>query len=105
MTREALSRDTQKQDFFDNPKNIRWMLRGFYVVCGLLLIADFFVHRHIYVYFERLPAFYPLYGFVACLLLVFVGKILRSAVKRDEAYYDKAESGAGETHKDVREAE
>jgi hypothetical protein len=34
------------------------------------------------------PASYSVYGFVACVLLVLVGILLRRAVMRDEGYYD-----------------
>lgn len=96
----------EQHGFFDNPKTIRWIRRALYTICALLLIADFVVHRHIYVYFERLPAFYPLYGFVSCVGLVLIAQILRSAVKRDENYYGEAEhSPADEIEKSPKEAE
>jgi hypothetical protein len=33
------------------------------------------------------PASYTIYGFVSCVLLVLVGRVLRRIVMRDEAYY------------------
>ncbi len=79
----------QKVPFFDNPKNVMWILRIFYAICVLLIVADFVVHRHIYVSFEEIPAFYALYGFVACVVLVVIAKAMRKFVMRDEKYYDK----------------
>lgn len=79
----------QKIPFFDNPKNVMWILRIFYAICILLVVADFIVHRHIYVSFEEIPAFYALYGFVACVVLVVIAKAMRKIVMRDEHYYDK----------------
>lgn len=35
------------------------------------------------------PASYSAYGFVACVLLVLLGILLRRAVMRDERYYDR----------------
>jgi membrane protein YdbS with pleckstrin-like domain len=81
----------QKIPFFDNPKNVMWILRIFYAICILLVVADFIVHRHIYVSFEEIPAFYALYGFVACVVLVVIAKAMRKFVMRDEHYYDKRE--------------
>lgn len=81
----------QKIPFFDNPKNVMWILRVFYAICILLVVADFIVHRHIYVSFEEIPAFYALYGFVACVVLVVIAKAMRKFVMRDEHYYDKRE--------------
>ncbi|GAB2509023.1 hypothetical protein [Microbulbifer agarilyticus] len=81
----------EKQDFFDNPNNIRNMLRVFYVICALLFAADFVVHRHTEFRFEGLPGFYPIYGFVGCVILVFAAKWMRTFLMRPEDYYDKRE--------------
>ena len=35
------------------------------------------------------PASYAIYGFVACVILVLVGRILRRVVVRDEDYYSR----------------
>ncbi|MFQ3251404.1 MAG: hypothetical protein ACI9O6_003251 [Glaciecola sp.] len=79
----------QKVAFFDKPKNVTWMMRIFYAICVLLVVADFIVHRHIYVSFEEIPTFYALYGFVACVVLVVIAKEMRKLVMRDENYYDE----------------
>ena len=81
----------QKIPFFDNPKNVMWILRIFYAICILLVVADFIVHRHIYVSFEEIPAFYALYGFVACVVLVVIAKEMRKVLMRKEDYYDVKE--------------
>lgn len=73
----------------DKPENHRLILRVLYVVCALLVLADFVVHRHIYTDIERVPAFYALYGFVALVGVVAAAKGLRLLVKRDEGYYDR----------------
>jgi hypothetical protein len=75
--------------FFDKPENIKKMLRVFYVVCGLLVVADFIVHRHVYHDWESIPAFYAIYGFVGCSVLVFVAKAMRKVIMRGEDYYDE----------------
>ena len=79
---------TEKKYLFDNPGNVDRLLRGFYVLCALLVIVDFIVHRHIEMTWENLPAFYALYGFVACVLLVLLAKLMRKVVMRKEDYYD-----------------
>jgi len=84
-----MSDTTEKKHLFDNPRNVDRLLRGFYVICILLVIVDFFVHRHIYMAWENLPAFFALYGFVACVLLVLLAKLLRKVVMRKEDYYDE----------------
>ncbi|GAA3916058.1 hypothetical protein [Litoribacillus peritrichatus] len=79
----------EPQGFFDKPENISKMLKVFYVVCALLVVADFIVHRHIYHSWENIPAFYAIYGFVGCSLLVFIAKWMRTFLMREEDYYDK----------------
>ncbi len=75
--------------FFDKPENIKKMLKVFYVLCALLVVADFIVHRHIYHDWENIPAFYAIYGFVGCSVLVFVAKAMRKVIMRGEDYYDE----------------
>lgn len=78
----------EKVYFLDKPGNVDRLLRVFYVICGLLFMADFIVHRHISHDWEQLPAFYAFYGFVACVLLVLIAKLLRRLLMREEDYYD-----------------
>ncbi|MBN8430237.1 hypothetical protein JF535_05145 [Microbulbifer salipaludis] len=81
----------EKQAFFDNPDNIRTMLRVFYGICILLFALDFVIHRHTEFRAEGLPGFYPVYGFVGCVVLVFAAKWMRTFLMRPEDYYDKRE--------------
>ena len=79
----------EKKYFFDKPDNVKWVLRVFYVICAILVIADFIFHRHIGLAWEEIPAFYAIYGFIACVLLVLVAKEMRKVVMRKEDYYDE----------------
>lgn len=79
----------KKLYFFDKPENVNRVLYGFYAICALLVILDFVIHRHIGLDWERIPAFYALYGFVACVLLVVIAKQMRKLVMRKEDYYDE----------------
>lgn len=81
--------EKEKKHFFDSPGNVKKFIKGFYVICALLLIIDFFVPKHGHYYWEDVPEFYAAYGLVACIVLVLVSKyILRRLVKRREDYYD-----------------
>jgi hypothetical protein len=82
------SKKDEPQDFFDKPENVRLILRIFYGVCIVLLALDLIVHRHIYHAWEKLPGFYPLYGFVGCVVLVLIAKEMRKVLMRKEDYYD-----------------
>ena len=78
----------EKQYLFDKPENVNRLLRGFYILCGILFALDFAVHRHVYLDWERLPGFYAIFGFVACVLLVLIAKEMRKVLMRKEDYYD-----------------
>ncbi|MFQ5329185.1 MAG: hypothetical protein ACE5D4_04245 [Thermodesulfobacteriota bacterium] len=79
----------KKEHIFDKPQNVKRLLRGFFVALVVLLVLDFFVHKHTFFPWEEWPEFYAIFGFVACVLLVLVSKyVLRPLVKRKEDYYD-----------------
>ena len=84
-----MSEPDQKTHLFDNPRNVERLLNGFYVICILLVIADFIIHRHTTMAWEKIPAFYAIYGFIACVVLVIVAKLMRKVVMRPENYYDE----------------
>lgn len=91
--------------WLDEPHNVRKMIRGFYWLCGLVIMADvvFTVGWHKHAAFgadsnlhslETLPAFYGIYGFLACVGLVYVSKLMRDwqgkkTLIREEDYWDK----------------
>ncbi|MFT5594525.1 MAG: hypothetical protein ACI8SR_002916 [Oceanicoccus sp.] len=79
----------EPKGFFEKPENINKMLKVFYVICVLLVLADFIVHRHVYHSWENIPAFYAIYGFVGCSILVFIAKWMRTFLMRSEDYYDE----------------
>lgn len=79
----------EPKGFFDKPENISKMLKVFYVICVLLVVADLIVHRHIYHDWENLPAFYAIYGFIGCVILVLIAKEMRKFLMRGEDYYDE----------------
>ena len=78
-----------KKYLFDNPRNVKILLRSFFSSLVILLIIDFFIQKHPHFAWEEWPQFYAVYGFVACVVLVLAAKyILRPLVKRREDYYD-----------------
>jgi len=78
---------SEREYFFDNPKNLKWGLRIFYLISAGLLLIDVVLHRHVMHEWESLVGFYAIYGFVACVLLVLIAKQLRKVVMRKEDYY------------------
>ena len=86
--KEARDSQVKKQHIFDKPQNVRRLLRVFYFICFALMVADYFIHRHIEHPIESIFGFYGLYGFIACVLLVLVAKEMRKALMRKEDYYE-----------------
>jgi predicted tellurium resistance membrane protein TerC len=84
-----MSAEKEKTHIFDKPENVDRLLKVFYAICILLVGADFIVHRHIGFNWEKIPAFYAIYGFVACVLLVVLAKRMRNVLMREEDYYDE----------------
>jgi len=74
--------------FLDSEKNQLRVRKYFYISLVILLIVDFFVPKHVHFSWETAPCFYAVYGFIACVSLIFVAKLLRLLVKRREDYYD-----------------
>ncbi|MFC1849360.1 hypothetical protein ACFL27_04040 [candidate division CSSED10-310 bacterium] len=73
---------------FDNPRNVKIFLIGFYIFLGILLIADFFIHKHADFPWQEAHNFFAAYGFLSCVSLIFIAKALRLLVKRKEDHYD-----------------
>lgn len=78
----------EKEYFFDRQRNIDRFLMVFYVVCAVLFVLDFVIHRHTMHHLEELPGFYAVFGFVAFVALVVGSILLRKLVMRKEDYYD-----------------
>jgi hypothetical protein len=77
--------------FFGDPKYKQPRSRLFYLSLVLIVVADFLVPRaHTEYLWERLPGWSALYGFVSCVLLIFVSKFLghQGGLMRREDYYD-----------------
>ncbi|MFO7803545.1 MAG: hypothetical protein R6V55_14750 [Desulfovermiculus sp.] len=62
----------------------------FIVLAGLaiLLLAEFFIHPHPPFEWAGAFGFFAGYGFVACIVLLFVARLVRLVVMRKEDYYD-----------------
>ncbi|MBF0113024.1 MAG: hypothetical protein HQK74_09865 [Desulfamplus sp.] len=77
-----------KTNLFDNPKNVKRLLTVFFTSLLILFMIDFFIHKHGHFEWENWPGFYAVFGFVACVIVIFTAKLLRVFSKRDERYYD-----------------
>ena len=79
--------ENEKKYLFDNPKNVKRILHLLYASCVLLFALDFVIHRHVVHNWENLWGFYPIYGFVGCVILVLVATWMRTFLMRPEEYY------------------
>jgi len=86
MTQTPLA---EQRYWLDNPANVDRLVRGFYAVCGMLLLLDLFIPKHGAIAIEHLFGFYAFFGFLACVALVLVAKQLRRVIMRPEDYYDR----------------
>jgi len=75
--------------WFDRPRNVRLLIGALIAACVILLAAEFVVHKHGHFDFENFPGFHALFGFAAFTVAVYVGKLLRFLLGRDEDYYDR----------------
>ena len=55
----------------------------------VLIVIEFFIHRHGEFAFEDMFLFPAIYGFLAFLFIVQIGKWLRLVIMRDQDYYDE----------------
>lgn len=81
---------SKRSYLFDNPRNVRRMVRLLTFSCALLFILDFILHRHVEHPWEAFSGFYAIYGFTACVILVLLARELRKIVMRKQKYYRKS---------------
>ncbi len=84
----------EKKHVFDNPGNVKRLLRIFFAVCVAMIALDFVVHRHPSFAEGEFAAegwlgYYAIYGFVACVLLVLIATQMRKLLMRAEDYYER----------------
>jgi len=78
----------ERRHLFDDGRNVRYLLWGLYVACGIAVAADFVVERHVDHPWEAVFGFYAIYGFIACVVLVLVATQLRKVLMRRDDYYE-----------------
>lgn len=71
------------------PGTPRRLWIGFALVLAATVAAGFVVDMHPHFDFEALPAYYAIYGFLACAVFVFGSRLLGLLLKRGDTYYDR----------------
>ncbi len=77
--------------WLDNPINVKRLWRGFLVVLALTVLAGAWIDLHPHFDTEHWFGFYAAYGFITCLLMIVVAKLLGSILKRPDAFYTRDE--------------
>lgn len=68
-------------------KKIHWIILG--IITVLSLIGQFSIEHHHH-WWDMIPGFYAIFGFVGCVLIFKLSKLFgKKIVYRDEDYYDK----------------
>jgi len=70
------------------PKTIRWIWRIFIAVLALTVLAQLGVHIHPHFEVDAWFAFYAVYGFGTCVIMIVGAKLLGVVLKRKDTYYD-----------------
>lgn len=62
----------------------------FFITIGVFIIMGFFISpEHPYFFWEKIPAFDAVFGFIGCILIVLGSKALgHHGISKDEDYYD-----------------
>lgn len=75
-------------NFFEKPQNARKVRWAFFGILAFLIGLDLLAPKHPHFSWEALPGFYAVYGFVSCVLIVAVSKILGKLwLQKEEDYY------------------
>lgn len=78
------------EGIIESPETMAKIKKGFYVLLGLLVVLDFFIHRHHPIFpWDFIPGFSAGYGLVSTILIIVVSKFIGHAVlMKKEDYYD-----------------
>jgi hypothetical protein len=102
---DSKKKPKESKRWLDEPRNVTLFLKVFFWLCGICLVADLIFslvsHKHHAFVddswvegMEGLPTFYGIYGFLACVALILVSKLMRGIngkkiLMREEDYWEK----------------
>jgi hypothetical protein len=89
VTAERRRDQDERRYWLDDPGNVTKFVWALALVYVLLLLADALVEKHGAFAIEDVFGFYALFGFIAYVALIFLGKGLRALVMRPEDYYER----------------
>ncbi len=92
MTKKKSTSSAPKSAIISKKAIRTWWL-GFIIVLALTIVAEiFFPNSHGHFTFDEYISFHAIFGFIACVAIVFVSKFLGIFLKRKENYYQEDSS-------------
>ena len=76
-----------RSHWLSRPRSVRWLRRAGALLLAGTLLAQIWVHVHDYFGIDGLFGFQAAYGFLSCVAMVLVAKVLGWWLKRPEEYY------------------
>ncbi len=70
-------------------KTISILWRVFIGILALTILSEFLIHKHEHFGIDGSFGFHGWYGFITCVAMVLVAKLLGYVLKRKDDYYDK----------------
>ncbi|MCO8123132.1 hypothetical protein NHH03_15395 [Stieleria sp. TO1_6] len=87
---ETHQTSTSDSSWFERKRNLHGMIIALVLVCIALVVADlFYTNPHPHFEAETWLGFQAGFGFIAFVVIVFLGAVLRQIVERPEDYYDR----------------
>ena len=80
---------TMKQHWLYLPATRRKLWIAGITILVLTVIAEFFIHIHAYFEIAEHFGFFSVYGFLSCVILIVISKLLGWLLKRKEDYYNE----------------
>jgi UPF0716 family protein affecting phage T7 exclusion len=75
------------QTFQNSTKKLLWFI--LIIILAICVFAEIFIPPHkAHFEIEKITGFYSIFGFLACVAIIFISKFLGIFLKRDEDYYD-----------------
>ena len=71
------------------PRTIRMLWIAFIVILAATVLADLFIDHHAEFGIAGTLGFYAWYGFLSCVVLIFVSRAFGFFLKRPDDYYDR----------------
>ena len=77
-----------KLDVFYRRRVIKRFIWFGVMLLALAIVAEFFIHLHAYFAIAKFFSFNAIFGFLSCVVMVAIAKLIGVFIKRKDDYYD-----------------